>query len=67
MGEIVNLRREKKRRVRELDAQAAAENRVRFGRGAVAKANDQAMLTRTERVVADARLADNVVKKDRND
>ena len=40
MGEIVNLRREKKRRSRAEAAQAAAENRVRFGRDASAKAND---------------------------
>lgn len=41
MGEIVNLRREKKRRARDEAAQAAAENRVRFGRDAVQKAKDK--------------------------
>lgn len=40
MGDIVNLRREKKRRAKAEAAQTAAENRVRFGRDAAAKAND---------------------------
>jgi hypothetical protein len=41
VGEIVNLRRMKKRRERAAAATTAQENRVRHGRTAVSKANDQ--------------------------
>lgn len=47
MAEIVNLRREKKRRARAEAAQAAAENRIRHGRTAAAKQNDAREATRT--------------------
>jgi hypothetical protein len=41
MGEIVNLRRAKKRLARTQDAREAKENRVRFGRTGAQKLNDQ--------------------------
>lgn len=41
MGEIVNLRRMKKRRERDANAAAAAENRVRHGRTGPQKENDR--------------------------
>ncbi len=40
MGEIVNLRRVKKQRLRDEQAQTARENRIRHGRTGAAKAND---------------------------
>ena len=40
MGEIVNLRRVKKRNAREADAALAKQNRVRHGRTQTEKAND---------------------------
>ena len=41
MGEIVNLNRAKKRRARAQDAALARQNRVRFGRTAAEKLNDE--------------------------
>ncbi len=41
MGEIVNLRRMKKRREHDAQAAAAAENRVRHGRTFAQKENDR--------------------------
>jgi Domain of unknown function (DUF4169) len=41
MGEIVNLRRMKKRRERQAAAEAARQNRVRHARTATEKANDR--------------------------
>ncbi len=41
MGEIVNLRRMKKRRARAEAADAARESRVRHGRTAAERQNDQ--------------------------
>ena len=43
MGEIVNLRRVKKRREREDAAVEAQQNRIRHGRAKAAKANDKRM------------------------
>ena len=40
MGEIINLRRAARRRDREAEAQAAAENRVRHGRTKAERADD---------------------------
>ena len=41
MGEIVNLRRAKKQRARDEAAEAAKQNRIRHGRTAAEKANDE--------------------------
>jgi hypothetical protein len=41
MGEIVNLRRMKKRREQQDAAETAKQNRVRHGRTATQKANDR--------------------------
>ena len=41
MAEIVNLRSVKKRLARDVARAAAKENRIRNGRGAAEKANDQ--------------------------
>ena len=41
MGEIVNLKREKKRRVAAAEADAARENRVRHGRTGAQRAADR--------------------------
>jgi len=41
LAEIVNLNRFKKAKARDSDATRAAENRVRFGRSKVEKANDR--------------------------
>ena len=41
MGEIVNLRRVKKHRARDADAEAAKQNRIRHGRSKVEKQNDR--------------------------
>ncbi len=41
MGEIVNLNRVRKQRVRAQEAALAGENRVRFGRTGAAKLNDR--------------------------
>ena len=46
MGEIVNLRRAKKQRVRDADAEAAKQNRVRHGRTKAAKENDSRAMQR---------------------
>ena len=43
MGEIVNLRRAKKRRERDDAAAEAQQNRIRHGRTKAAKANDKRM------------------------
>jgi hypothetical protein len=60
MGEIVNLRRVKKQRERDTDAQAAAENRVRHGRTGAAK--------KAERLAEERRQAAlDGVKKERGD
>jgi len=41
MGEIVNLRRLKKRHAREAEAASAKQNRARHGRTKAQKANDE--------------------------
>ncbi|WP_374384981.1 DUF4169 family protein [Dongia sp.] len=41
MAEIVNLNRFRKAKERDSEAKQAAENRVRFGRSKVEKANDR--------------------------
>ena len=40
-GNVINLRRERKRRARQDDASKAAENRTRFGRTSVEKLIDR--------------------------
>lgn len=46
MAEIVNLRRERKRRERAEASQATSENRVRHGRTKTERANDDDARTR---------------------
>jgi hypothetical protein len=56
VGEIVNLRRELKRRQRAAAAAEAAENRVRHGRTGTEKAADRLATERTRRAQDGARL-----------
>ncbi len=56
MGEIVNLRRLKKAKQREAAAAAAQENRVRHGRTAAQKANDERARRRGTEAADGARL-----------
>ncbi len=56
MGEIVNLRRVKKARQRAAEAEAAQQNRVRHGRTATEKANDERGRQRQAQVIDGARL-----------
>ena len=49
MGEVVNLRRERKRQARAVAEEKAAENRVRFGRTGAQKAADRAEAERARR------------------
>lgn len=56
MAEIVNLRREKKRRDRAAEADAARENRIRHGRTGAEKARDRLEAERREREGQGARL-----------
>jgi hypothetical protein len=58
MGEIVNLRRVKKARRRAEAADAAQQNRVRHGRTAAQKANDDRERDRAAKAAACARLDD---------
>jgi hypothetical protein len=58
MGEIVNLRRVKKARQREAEAAAAQENRVRHGRPAAEKANDDRERRRVAERTDGARLSE---------
>ena len=58
MGEIVNLRLVKKRAARVAAAAEAAENRVRHGRTAAAKAADRLERALAAAVVEGARLED---------
>ena len=51
MAEIVNLRRVKKQRARDDAAQAAAENRARFGRGKAERAAERLERARAERTL----------------
>ena len=51
MGEIVNLNRARKRRVREREALDAQENRVRFGRSSGEKCNDRQAVAKREAVL----------------
>jgi hypothetical protein len=48
MGEVVNLRQVKKRRLRAQAADAAKESRIRHGRTKAEKANDQRAAERAE-------------------
>jgi hypothetical protein len=56
MGEIVNLRRVKKARQRAAEAEAARQNRVRHGRTAAEKANDDRARQRQAQAIDAARL-----------
>lgn len=56
MAEIVNLRREKKRRDRAAEADAARENRIRHGRTGAEKERDRLEAERREREGQGARL-----------
>ena len=58
MGEIVNLRRVKKAKQRQAEAEAARENRIRHGRTAAEKANDARALERQAATIEGARLPD---------
>ncbi len=55
MGEIVNLRQMKKRRERDAQAAAAAENRVRHGRTGAQKENDRRVEERRSALLDGAR------------
>jgi len=56
MGDIVNLRRVKKAKQRAAAAEAAQENRVRHGRTAAEKANDERARRRQVAAAEGARL-----------
>lgn len=56
MAEVVNLHREKKRRARAAEAEAARENRIRHGRTGAQKAADQLATERRERAAAGLRI-----------
>ena len=58
MGEIVNLRRARKAKVRAAAAGAAAEQRARFGRTKAERAGDAAEPARVARVVDGAFVGD---------
>ena len=64
MADVVNLRQARKRRDRTEKAQAAQENRVRFGRTKAAKANDKATRERQQRTVDGAKLDDETPRRD---
>jgi hypothetical protein len=57
MGEIVNLRRVKKRREQEAETVAAKRNRVRHGRTGAEKANDKRAEERRQALLDAARRA----------
>jgi hypothetical protein len=56
MGDIVNLRRERKRRERDADAIEAASNRVRFGRRKAERDLTKAELSLAEKRIEGHRL-----------
>jgi hypothetical protein len=56
MAEIVNLKREKKRRARAEQAQVAAENRIRFGRTIAEKSIDKSVIRRQNAAIDGASL-----------
>jgi hypothetical protein len=56
MTTIVNLNKFRKRRERAEEERRAAENRVRFGRGKTASANDRRDRERAEKALDDKRL-----------
>ncbi|MCP1199659.1 DUF4169 family protein [Notoacmeibacter sp. MSK16QG-6] len=56
MGEIVNLRRHRKRQARDGDAEKAAENRHRHGRTSAQKKQSQLLIEREERHLDGHRL-----------
>jgi hypothetical protein len=64
MGEIVNLRRERKRLAAARAAEVAAENRVRHGRTAAQKVNDRADEVRRAGLLDGARLVASVPPAD---
>ena len=49
MGDLVNLRRERKRRSRDAEARAAAQNRIDFGRSKAEKTLTEATLALADR------------------
>ncbi|MBK8160768.1 MAG: DUF4169 family protein [Rhodospirillaceae bacterium] len=56
MAEIINLNRAKKAKARDSEERLAAENRVRFGRTKVEKANDRREMARREQLLAGKEL-----------
>ena len=56
MAEIINLNRAKKAKARDSEARLAAENRVRFGRTKVEKANDRRDQERRQKFLAGKEL-----------
>ena len=58
MGEIVNLRKVKKRRERTVAEQQAAENRVRHGRTGVAKQAERMAEARRQAALDGAKVDD---------
>lgn len=57
MAEIINLNRAKKAKARDSEQRLAAENRVRFGRTKVEKANDRREAARREQLLSAKELA----------
>jgi hypothetical protein len=58
MGEIVNLHRVKKQHERKAAALAAKQNRIRHGRTKAAKANDERMEERRQRLLDASRCGE---------
>jgi hypothetical protein len=58
MGEVVNLKRFKKRGAREQSAREAEANRVRFGRGKAERATDEQRTQRANELLDQHRIDD---------
>ena len=58
MGEVVNLRRARKRKQRDEEGRAAAENRAQFGRTKVEKTRDDGAKDRARRKLDQHKLTE---------
>jgi hypothetical protein len=58
MGEVVNLKRFKKRSAREQSAREAEANRARFGRSKAERAADEQRAQRTDELLDQHRIDD---------
>jgi Domain of unknown function (DUF4169) len=58
MGEVVNLKRFKKRGAREQSAREAEANRARFGRGKAERATDEQRTQRANELLDQHRIDD---------